>query len=158
MESKKSRNKKHLKICFACSAGGHLKQAATVINSINYEKYLVTYDAPHIKKTIENIRTYFITHPKRNPFLVIRNAFESFRLLLKEKPQVIISTGADVAVPTCILGKLMGARLIYIESGAQICTPSLSGRIVYPFADLFIVQWIPALQNFPKAIYGGPLF
>lgn len=158
MNSIKSKNKKHLKICFTCSAGGHLKQALTIINSINYEKYLVTYDAPHINKIMENIKTYVVTHPKRNPFLIIRNSFESIKLLLKEKPQVVISTGADVAVPTCILGKLMGARLIFIESGGQVYTPSLTGRIIYPFADLFIVQWKPALQNFPRAIYGGPLF
>jgi beta-1,4-N-acetylglucosaminyltransferase len=104
MNSIKSKYKKHLKICFICSAGGHLKQVLTVVNSINYEKYLVTYDAPHINKTMADITTYVVSHPKRNPFLIIRNSFESIKLLLKEKPQVIISTGADVAVPTCILG------------------------------------------------------
>jgi len=146
-----------LKICIACSAGGHLKQAMMVARSMNHQKYLVTYQAPHLKTTEDEIKTYRVTHSKRNPFLVLRNALEAIKILLKEKPNVILSTGADVAVPTCILGKLMGARLIYIESGAQVHTPSLSGRIVYPFADLFIVQWEPALKNFPRAKLGGPL-
>ena len=150
--------KTQLKICFACSAGGHLKQAMTVAGAINYEKYVVTYRAPHLKKSAGQMRTYRVTHSKRNPLLILKNAYESLKILLKERPRLIISTGADVAVPTCILGKLLGARLIFIESGAQIYTPSLSGRILYPFADLFIVQWQPALRNFPRAKYGGPLF
>ena len=127
-------------------------------NSINHKKYLVTYKAPHLSKISDQIKTYFVTHSKRKPFLVLRNGFESLKILIKEKPQLIISTGADVAVPTCVLGKIMGAKLIYIESGGQVYTPSLSGRIVYPFADLFIVQWKPALKNFHKAKYGGTLF
>lgn len=146
-----------IKICIACSAGGHLKQAMMVARSMNHQKYLVTYPAPHLQTTRAEIKTYLVTHSKRNPLLVLKNALESMKILLKEKPDVILSTGADVAVPTCILGKLMGARLIYIESGAQVYTPSLSGRIVYPFADLFIVQWKPARVNFPKAKLGGPL-
>ncbi|MDZ7263403.1 MAG: polysaccharide biosynthesis protein [candidate division KSB1 bacterium] len=147
----------NLKICIACSAGGHLKQAMMVAKSLNHQKYLVTYAAPHLQRTFPEIKTYLVTHSKRNPLLVLKNAIESMRILIKEKPDLIISTGADVAVPTCLIGKLMGARLIYIESGGQVSTPSLSGRIVYPFADLFLVQWKPALKNFPKAKYGGPL-
>lgn len=146
------------KICITCSAGGHLKQAMTVARNLNYKRYLVTYQAPHLNRINDEIKTYMVTHPKRKPFLVLLNAIESLKILAKEKPQYILSTGADVAVPTCILGKLMGAKLIYIESGGQVYSPSLSGRLVYPFADLFIVQWKPALKNFPKAKYGGPLF
>jgi len=150
--------KNRVKLCITCSAGGHLKQAMTVARTLNCKKYLVTYQAPHLNKIMEEIKTYTVTHPKRNPFLVLLNAFESIKILSKEKPNYILATGADVAVPTCILGKLMGAKLIYIESGGQVYSPSLSGRIVYPFADLFIVQWKPALKNFSKAKYGGPLF
>ena len=151
------KNNKQIKICFTCSAGGHLKQALKIADAINYNKYIVTYQAPHLKKIAEQVKTYFVTHSKRNPILILRNAFESLKILLKERPDIIISTGADVAVPTCILGKLLGIKLVYVESGGQVYTPSLSGRIVYRFADLFIVQWKPALKNFPKARYGVPL-
>ena len=148
---------KQIKICFTCSAGGHFKQALKIADTINYRKYFVTYRSPHLNKIAEQVKIYFVTHSKRNPILVLRNAFESLKILLKEKPDLIISTGADVAVPTCILGKLLGKKLVYIESGGQVYTPSLSGRIVYRFADLFMVQWKPGLKNFPKARYGGPL-
>lgn len=146
-----------IKICIACSAGGHLQQALAVAQSLPYPKYLVTYAAAHVSEATRGIKTYAITHCRRNPILILKNAWESLTILLREKPQVVLSTGADVAVPTCILGKLLGAKLIYIESGGQVYTPSLSGKIVYHFADLFLVQWKPALKNFPKAKYGGPL-
>jgi beta-1,4-N-acetylglucosaminyltransferase len=152
------KSKRQLKICIACSSGGHYREALTATQFLRANKYLVTFKTPHLDEEVMKNGCYFVTHPGRNICKVLKNAYESFRILIKEKPDLIISTGADVAVPTCLLGKLVGSKLIFIESGGQVYTPSLSGRIVYPFADLFIVQWWPALKNFPKAVYGGPLF
>jgi len=151
-------NDKKLKICIACSSGGHYREALTATQSLDADKYFVTFQTPHIREQAQKSRFFFVTHCKRNIFKVIKNAIQSYKILRKEKPDVIISTGADVAVPTCILGKILGIRLIFIESGGQVYTPSLSGRIVYPFADLFMIQWEPLLEKFPRAIYGGPLF
>lgn len=153
-----AKNNKPLKICITCSAGGHLKQALTIARSINYEKFLVTYAAPHLKKFDQQMKIYTIAHPKRNPIKLIYNAIQAMKVLIKEKPALIISTGADVTVCTSLLGKLLGAKLIYIESGGNVYTPSLTGKILHPFADLFIVQWQPMLSNFNKAVMGGPLF
>lgn len=150
--------KKQLKICIICSAGGHYREAQAATQMLHDNKYFISYWTPHLQEEASQNRFYFITHPQKNFFKTIVNAFESLMLLLKEKPSVIISTGADVTVCTCLLGKLMGAKLIYIESGGNVFTPSLTGRILYPFADLFIVQWEPMLKNFRKAIWGGPLF
>lgn len=149
---------KQIKICIACSSGGHYREAMAAIQLVDGDKYFVTNWTPHISDRAWKSRFYFVTHCKRNILKVIRNAIESYKILRKEKPDVIISTGADVAVPTCILGKIMGIKLIFIESGGQVYTPSLSGKIVYPVADLFLVQWKPLLKNFPNAKYGGPLF
>ena len=83
---------------------------------------------------------------------MLKNTWESFWLLVRERPKVVVSTGADVAVATIILGKvLFGCRVIFIESAGDV-TPTLTGRIVYPFCDLFIVQWREKLQYFPKAV------
>ena len=69
----------------------------------------------------------------------------------------MISTGADVAVPICILARLLGARLVFIETAGELA-PTLAGRLVYPFADLFIVQWPEKLAAFPRAVLAsGPL-
>ncbi len=75
-----------------------------------------------------------------------------------EKPNVIISTGSNITIPIFILGKLLGCKTIYIECSAQVRTPSLSGKICYLFADLFIVQWKYLLNRYGnKAVYGGLL-
>ncbi len=152
-----------IKICIACSGGGHFSEALKATEKLKCEKYYVTYYNSATQEFSRKNRVYFITHPRHcffilRLFLFIRNIIESLFVLLKEKPDLIISTGADVAVATCISGKLFGKKLIYIESGGYVTSKSVSGRIIYPFADLFIVQWEPALKNFPRATYGGPLF
>ena len=143
----------NIKICITCSSGGHYREAILATKLLKGNKYWVTFWAPHLYDESKKERFYFITHPSRNVFRLIKNIVESYKILQKEKPDIIISTGADVTVATCILGKLIGIKLIYIECAGQVYTPSLSGRLVYRFADLFFVQWKPALSNFPKAIY-----
>ncbi len=154
----KKKHKARLKVCIACSSGGHLSEALKATAHLEHEKYYVTFWAESLKEFCEKNKVCCITHPRHNPFRLLKNCMESLILLLREKPDLIISTGADVAVPTCVIGKLLGVKLIYIESGGYVKTPSISGRLVYHFADLFIVQWAEALKNFPNAVYGGALF
>ncbi|WP_281288029.1 PssD/Cps14F family polysaccharide biosynthesis glycosyltransferase [Bacillus rubiinfantis] len=86
------------------------------------------------------------------------NILKSFYIFLKEKPDVIITTGAHTAVPMCYIAKLFGKKVIYIESFAKTKSASLSGRLIYPIADLFVVQWEKMLEVYPKAVYGGSIF
>ena len=155
--------KEKIKICIACSAGGHFTEALKATNDLKHDKYYVTYHNDPVKEFAKGNKVYFVTHPRHctfilRLFLLIKNAIDSVIVLLKEKPDLIISTGADVAIATCIFGKLLGKKLVYIESGGYVKSKSVSGRIIYPIADLFIVQWEPALKNFPRAVLGGPLF
>ena len=76
----------------------------------------------------------------------------------KIKPDVIISTGAHTAVPMCYIAKLFGKKVIFIESFAKTSTPTLSGRMIYPISDLFIVQWEGMKEHYPKAVYGGSIY
>ena len=69
----------------------------------------------------------------------------------------VINTGGGMSIATSLLGKLLGAKLIYVESGARVSTPSRTGKLLYKYADLFIVQWKPLLKVFPDAVYGGVL-
>lgn len=82
----------------------------------------------------------------------------SSKIILCEKPDIIISTGALVTVPLCVLGKLFRKKLIFIESFARVNKPSLSGKLIYPFADLFMIQWETLKKYYPKAIYVGGIF
>jgi UDP-N-acetylglucosamine:LPS N-acetylglucosamine transferase len=78
--------------------------------------------------------------------------------LLRARPGAIISAGPGPAVPASLLAKLLGIRVIYIETGSRIFSLSSSGKILYRFADLFFVQWPELLPLCPKAIYAGRLF
>ncbi len=92
-----------------------------------------------------------------NPFSWIIGAVLSAYIAITEKPDVIITTGAGVVVFFCIFAKLLGAKLIYIESMAKVTEPSLTARLLYPFTDMFLVQWPELLKFFPRAEYLGRL-
>ena len=82
----------------------------------------------------------------------------AIKILYKEKPDLIISSGAAVAVPFFYIGKLMGAKLIYIEVFDRIDKPTLTGKMVYPIVDKFIVEWEEMKRVYPKAINLGSIF
>jgi len=126
-----------------------------------YEKYNHFYFtfsggvAEELKKTsrvrdIPNIVRY-------NPLSWIIGAVMSGYIALIERPDVVITTGAGIVVFFCAFAKLLGAKLIFIESMARIERPTLTARMLYPFADLFFVQWPDLLEFFPKAKYMGRL-
>jgi len=89
---------------------------------------------------------------------LIKNTWLAIRILRKERPDVIISTGAAVAVPFFYIGKLMGIKTIYLEVFDRIDQPTLTGRLVYPVSSLLIVQWEEMKKVYPKAIYLGGIF
>ena len=84
--------------------------------------------------------------------------FKVSKILKVEKPDYIISTGALATFPVCVIGKLRGVKIIYIESFARVDDASMTGKLMYPIADLFLVQWEEMLKIFPKAIYAGGIF
>ena len=149
-----------IKIAIACSNGGHMVQAKELAKV--YEKYSHFYFtfnggvADEMRKTtcvrsIPNI-------VKHNPISWIVGGILSFYFALKERPDVVITTGAGIVVFFCVFSKLFGAKLIFLESMARIERPTLTARMLYPFADLFFVQWPGLIKFFPKAKYVGRLF
>jgi UDP-N-acetylglucosamine:LPS N-acetylglucosamine transferase len=81
----------------------------------------------------------------------------AIRILLKERPDVIVSTGGgEIAIPFCYIGKILGAKVIFIETLARINEPSAGGKYIYPISDLFLVQWKSLLNKYGnKAKYWG---
>jgi len=79
-------------------------------------------------------------------------------LYLRIRPKVIITTGTHTAGPMCILGKLFGSKVVYIETIANTNKKTATGKLIYPIADLFIVQWEEMLKLYPKAVYGGTIY
>jgi beta-1,4-N-acetylglucosaminyltransferase len=98
-----------------------------------------------------SVRRYHLCHPRRSVWRTAVNAWQSLLVLRRERPELVISTGADVAVPILLLGKLFGAAVVFIETAGS-AEPTLAGRLVYPMADLFIVQWPERLDRFPRAV------
>jgi len=101
-------------------------------------------------------KTYFIRHSERD-WLFFFNLLEAWKILRKERPRVILSTGAGPVVPFALVGKLLGVKTIFVETFTRVTKPSLTGRIMYRLADRFFYQWKPLESYFPKGIYGGPL-
>jgi len=105
-------------------------------------------------------RAYFIEYKEgyiRERITWLKTIFIALRILLKERPDVVISTGGgEIAVPFCYVAKLLGAKVILIETLTRITTKSAAGRLIYPIADLFLVQWEPLLKKYgKKAQYWG---
>ena len=146
-----------MSVCIVCSAGGHLSEALAACSLVTAERYYITYDEPHVRERLKDEEVYYVVDPHVSPVLYVKNVIQSLVVFIRKRPKVVISNGAGIALATCVLAKLTGARLIFIESGARVTTPSRTGRLVYRFADLFIVQWKPLLRHYPDAVYGGPL-
>lgn len=150
------------KICFAASSGGHLEEIARLVEiKKNREVFLLTEKGSFNELNFCD-KVYYVKQINRKEVLFFLNfislTVKSFSILMKEKPDCIISTGALATYPICLIGKMMRKKIIYIESFARVDTPSLTGKLMYKVADLFIVQWEEMLQFFPKAVYGGGIF
>ncbi len=85
-------------------------------------------------------------------------AVQALVILLRTRPDAVISTGPSVAVPVCAVAKLLRVKVIFIETGSRIHALSTTGRMLYRFADLFFVQWEELLAACPRAIYAGRLW
>ena len=101
-------------------------------------------------------RTTYITHAERN-FLQLLNIFEAFFYILKFRPKILISTGSSPAVWFGLIGKILGVKVLYIESISRILTPSLTGKLMYHIAHKMYIQWPSLKKIFPKAKYSGNL-
>ena len=146
-----------MKICLACSAGGHLTETMQVMDAFRGHKTFFVTFLREDSKELKN--AYFIEDPKRNLLRLVKTVFQSISILKKEKPDIVFTTGAGVAVPICWLAKLMGKKVIYLESFCRVKEPSLSGRLIYPIADIFLVQWENMLSKYgKKAKYWGGIF
>ena len=92
------------------------------------------------------------------PFILLINSIISLCIYIKFRPGYIVSTGAHTAGPMCCIGKLLGSKIIFVETFANSKTKSVTGSLIYKFADLFIVQWEDMLKLYPKGVYGGWIY
>ena len=142
------------------SSGGHLTHLSMLKPFWqDKERFWVTFDKEDARSLLEDERMYSCYYPtNRSLKALLINTWIAWRTLRKERPDLIISSGAAVAVPFFYLGKLLGAKLIYIEVFDRIDKPTMSGKMVYPIVDKFIVQWEEMKNVYPKALNLGSIF
>lgn len=154
--------KKSIKICFAASTGGHFEQLMMLKPLMDkYDSFIIT-EKTQYKSNTKGIRTYYLNQVNRKELTccprMIANVFKIFRIYSKEQPDLIICTGVLAMLPMCLWMKLKKKKVIYIESFAKVTSPTLSGKLMYKYADQFYVQWPQMKEIYPNAIYLGGIY
>ena len=141
-----------MKAMLVCSSGGHLTQLCQLKPWWQrHERIWVTFADAHAASLLQGERVAHAFAPTtRNIPNALRNAGLALRLLRTERPDLLISDGAGVAFPFFVIGKLLGVRTVYIEVYDRISRPTLTGRLCYPIADLFLLQWPDQLAMYPR--------
>ena len=158
-----------MKICLVCASGGHLTEMLSLKNAFDsHDVFLVTYKEKfrNFPKNIKRI--YFIPNilvdrvqvnrAKKMLLIILQlliSAGKELRILLNERPDVVISTGSEIAIPICYLAKIFNKKVIFIESLCRINDLSGTGKIVSPISDIFLVQWDTLIGKCKKAQYHG---
>lgn len=156
------RNEKKVKICFAASSGGHYEQLMMMKPLMKkYDSFVLTEKTVYSTE-MDGISFYYMEQVNRKEKAFVRkmlvNVGRSVHIFLKERPNVIICTGVLAMIPMCLITKLLGGKLIFIESFAKITSPTETGKLLYRIADRFYVQWESMLKYYPKAIYLGGIY
>ncbi len=152
--------KSKIKICLISSSGGHFEQLKMLTKlEKKYDVYIVTEKTEYPEQCDY---TLFAGSDSRliSMFHLFLNAFASLRHFLREKPDVIISTGTMVAFPTILWAKLFRKKVIYIETFARVCGGTRAGKFVYKhhLYDLFLYQWETQKEEYPDGVYGGGIY
>ena len=156
------KKKRTLKICFAASSGGHFDQLMMLRPLMEQHDSFIVTEKTAYETNVEGIKTYYMIQVNREEIncllKLLVNTFKSLRLYFAEKPDVIICTGVLAMIPLCLICKLFGKKLVFIESFAKVTSPTRSGKLLYRFADRFYVQWPQMLEVYPNAIYVGGIY
>lgn len=147
-------------ILLVCSAGGHLLQLLALRPAWSgFSRAWVTFDKSDAHSLLSDEAVIFAHGPtNRNVKNFLRNIPVALRVVRRARPSVVLTTGAGVAVPFAWVGRLLGARVVYVESFTRIEGPSLSCRLIAPVADRIYAQWPELTRVLPRARYVGTVF
>ena len=150
-----------------CGSGGHAAEALILYRDIKdaFEcSFMLESSDPLTPKKLEGVTIYravAVRGKKESAILIIPRLFwctiQSFFVILRARPDIVLSTGPGFAGPICIWGKIFGKKIIFIESWSRVTTKSWPGKLLYPITDQFYVQWPEEKENYPKSIYVGRL-
>lgn len=158
---KKKIKYENIKIAIVGSSGGHLTHMMMLKPFWEkYNRFFVTFNKEDANSQLKDESVYHCCFPTNRNFKnLIKNTFLAFKILKKEKPDLIISSGAAIAIPFFFLGKIFfRTKCVYIEVFDRIDKGTIAGKFCYHFADKFIVQWPEQLKVYKKAINLGSIF
>ena len=146
-----------MRILFVSSVGGHLRELLSLVPAFaGHELGLVVNDQIDVPRDF-GTRVWRIPHPERS-LSFSRYFVWALRIVRGYRPHLVVSAGAGHAVPFAVVGKLFRARVVFLETIAASERPTLTGRLVYPLADLFMYQWDTLSRYYPKGISVGPVW
>lgn len=117
--------------------------------------FWLTYDA---SRTRSLAHAYRLRNIGFNPFLMAIAFARTLLIFVRERPNVIITNGAEIAIPAVFIGRVLGCRIVFIEVWTRVRLPTLTGRLVYPLCDEFFVMWPDLLESYgPKGRFDGGL-
>jgi UDP-N-acetylglucosamine:LPS N-acetylglucosamine transferase len=148
-----------VKVGLVCSSGGHLAQLHRLDRWWRaHDRIWVTFDTVDAVSLLEGERVVWAHHPTtRNAKNALRNLVLAWRTLRRERPDVLVSDGAGVALPFFAVAKLLGIKTVYVEVYDRIDTSTMTGRLCYPITDLFLIQWEEQRRLYPRSLSIGPL-
>jgi UDP-N-acetylglucosamine:LPS N-acetylglucosamine transferase len=146
------------RVMLVCCQGGHFMQMMSLKSAWeDLPRVWVTTQAADTEALLRDEHKIYAHVPTaRNVKNMFRNLWLSAVVVRRYRPDVLLSTGGGVTFPAFIVGKLTGARLIYVESLTRVDGPSLTGRLVYPLVDRYFVQW-PEAATRPRMEFVGNL-
>lgn len=156
-KSRQLHESNNLKICLVASGGGHLTELLRLSESWKqYETCFVT-TVPVVRDNLQTSGNVYVVGEcnRQYPMRVLRVFLKCISIAFKERPSVVISTGAAAGCMICFLAKITGARIVWIDSITNVQQISLSGRMVRRIADLFLVQWPELAKKYNKVEYLG---
>lgn len=132
-----------MKIALVGSSGGHLTHLLALSDWWRrHDRFWVTFDKKDARAALATERSYWCHFPTNRNFRnLLRNTALAWRVIREERPDVIVSSGAAVAVPFFYIGKLFGCATVYLEVYDRIEHATLTARLVRPVTDRMLVQW-----------------
>jgi beta-1,4-N-acetylglucosaminyltransferase len=150
--------------------GGHTKQCLRLVELMGTDDYRYSYvvvaEDPVTESKLSTPGYFYrVTRPGSTKTSLLRRVvalpvciFQSAVAVFRSRPDAVVSTGPGVAVPVCMFARLLGARIIFVESFSRVHRLSLTGRLMRPLADLYFVQWEELQPSAPRAVYAGRLY
>ena len=151
-----------MKILYVASSGGHWEELMCLKELFSeYDSVFFTEEGGQAQESVfgEIYTCPQINRKETNFFFHLITLFRTAgKIIKKESPDIVITTGALIAFPICLIQKIKKKKVIFIESFARVTEPSLTGKLCYRLADAFLIQWEGLKKAYPKAIYVGGIF